>query len=481
MLWLNITFPQLPLEALGVAECGKATVVTACEGNARWVICRNLAAERANLSVGVNVATTLAIHPDVVLLDRKPNAESAALQRLAAWAYQFSGSVIVGEISDRPSHAQTTCLWLEIGASLKLFGGFRNLIEQLERELQELRYTYQLGVGPTFEGAALLARAGVRIACTSPQALFARIRDLPLTRLLLDADIIRLMHSAGVRSIGLLTELPRDQVARRFGPELSDFLARLMGESPDPRPAYRLPDRYDAHFEFEFELRSTESLLFPLRRMLREFAGFLRARDTGVQRFTLTLSHRDIESTQLRIGLSAPDRDAERFFSLVREQLERVELPAPTIELRLAANEFSSPTALQSDLLTHAAQQTEELAHTIDRIVSRLGDEQVHRLTTVADHRPEAAWATREFDITRRNKSVDTQFFERPLWLLPEPKPLQFSATPQGQGPERIEGGWWDSADVQRDYYVVRTSNGADLWVYRDLSAGGWYLHGFWS
>ncbi len=34
-------------------------------------------------------------------------------------------------------------------------------------------------------------------------------------------------------------------------------------------------------------------------------------------------------------------------------------------------------------------------------------------------------------------------------------------------GPERIEGGWWDTGDVQRDYYVVHLSNGASLWVYR--------------
>ena len=49
-------------------------------------------------------------------------------------------------------------------------------------------------------------------------------------------------------------------------------------------------------------------------------------------------------------------------------------------------------------------------------------------------------------------------------------------------GPERIEGGWWDTGDVQRDYYVVHLSNGANLWVYQDLGErGGWYLHGFWS
>ena len=37
------------------------------------------------------------------------------------------------------------------------------------------------------------------------------------------------------------------------------------------------------------------------------------------------------------------------------------------------------------------------------------------------------------------------------------------------------------SRDVCRDYFVVRTSNGADLWVYQDLDDRAWYLHGFWS
>jgi protein ImuB len=48
-------------------------------------------------------------------------------------------------------------------------------------------------------------------------------------------------------------------------------------------------------------------------------------------------------------------------------------------------------------------------------------------------------------------------------------------------GPERIESGWWDSGDIQRDYFVARGSNGAAWWVFRDLRTDHWYLHGFWS
>ena len=36
-------------------------------------------------------------------------------------------------------------------------------------------------------------------------------------------------------------------------------------------------------------------------------------------------------------------------------------------------------------------------------------------------------------------------------------------------GPERIESGWWDGADVQRDYYVASDPRGARLWIYRRM------------
>ena len=483
MLWLCIALPQLTLEALHcesgrIATQSGAIVVTAVQNNARWIVCCNPSAEQAHLKPAMNYTVALAIHPQLTMIERRPTAEQAALERLAAWAYQFSSTVIVGEISQDMSRARTSTLWLEIGASLTLFGGLRNLIEHLEYDLQQVGYTYRLGIAPTLEGAALLARAAIRVAITTPEALLARIRDLPIARLMLASEINEQLQTAGVRTIGLLLELPRDAVAKRFGPELRHFLDRLTGSAADPRRAFRLPDEYRSRFEFEFEVRSTETLLFPLRRVLQEFAGFLRARDTGVQHFTVTLCHREQAATCLHIGMSAPERDADRFFELAREQLERLELPAPTIQLQLQADQFAAPTALQSDLFSGALQQNEQLARTIDRITARLGAGQVHRVTTVADHRPEASWKSAAIE----DVDCDARFPQRPLWLLPEPKPLQLSAIPQiTAGPERIEGGWWDGGDLQRDYYIVRTGNGADLWVYRDLANSDWYLHGFWS
>lgn len=479
MLWLCLTLPQLPLEALQTSQEQAPVVVTACEGSSRWVVCTNAAAEQLHLKPLTNYTVAVAACPELLMFERNVHSEKRALERLAAWAYQFSSTVVLGRISPHFYDARNAALWLEIGASLKLFGGLRKLIETIESELQQLGYTYSLGIGPTLEGSALLARAGIRIATTTVQALRSRIHDLSIHLLTLPTHVYQGLSIAGIRNIGLLLELPRDAVAKRFGPETTLFLDRIIGAAADPRPAFTLPTRYTAKFDFDFGLKQTEALLFPLKRMLREFAGFLRGHDIGVQDFSLVFEHREASSTAIQIGLSVPDRDPEKFLALVKEKLERTQLPALTIGLQLLADRFSAPATQQPDFFSSSLQNSEDLSHTIDRIAARLGKEGVYGLKAVADHRPEYSWSKAMLE----EKRSLLDFPERPLWLLPEPKPLHLSAIPQiKSGPERIESGWWDAGDAQRDYFILHTSNGADLWVYRDLAGNGeWYLHGFWS
>jgi protein ImuB len=48
--------------------------------------------------------------------------------------------------------------------------------------------------------------------------------------------------------------------------------------------------------------------------------------------------------------------------------------------------------------------------------------------------------------------------------------------------PERIETGWWDGAEVRRDYFIARDVNGVRLWIFREHAPPrGWYLHGIFA
>ncbi|MCB1625826.1 MAG: hypothetical protein KDI32_14620, partial [Pseudomonadales bacterium] len=78
--------------------------------------------------------------------------------------------------------------------------------------------------------------------------------------------------------------------------------------------------------------------------------------------------------------------------------------------------------------------------------------------------------------------------FRRPLWLLTEPQLLRtdMAGLPIHDGPlivandpERIETGWWNGADVMRDYYTAVDARRARLWIFRErLPPNHWFLHG---
>jgi protein ImuB len=68
----------------------------------------------------------------------------------------------------------------------------------------------------------------------------------------------------------------------------------------------------------------------------------------------------------------------------------------------------------------------------------------------------------------------------RPLWLLERPIPLRSPPRELLAGPERIESGWWDGADLRRDFYLARLADGAHAWI--SAAAGerdGFMLEGF--
>ncbi|HEY3730282.1 MAG TPA: DNA polymerase Y family protein [Steroidobacteraceae bacterium] len=395
----------------------------------------------------------------------------AAMERLAAWAYQWS-SLVHYQLGEQP------LLWLELGASARLFGGHAALIAQLQSGLTELGYEHHCALAPSPTAAALLTRIAPPRCVSTRAQLRARLEPLPLTLLGLPDQVLAALHSAGLRCIGQVLALPAAAIARRFGPESSLYLRRLCARAPDPRPAWPLPASYRARFEFDGEVHDSTALLFPLRRLLLEFQGYLRGRDCAVLRFTLRFEHQSRNSSSVIIGLSAPARDAAQFLLLVRERLHNLTLAAPVRALSLEALEFTAASVVQADFFGSDQQQLQQLQLLLDRLQARLGEQQVQGLRLQADYRPERAW---QLTTPQQPAPVAPMHAAlRPCTLLRQPRRIEPPARLLS-GPERIESGWWDGADAQRDYYVARSADGARLWVFHDLTHGDWYLQGLWT
>ena len=474
MLWLCLHLPHLAVELRQPPDT-EPTAIFEREGNRRRVLTANALARAAGIRCGLDVTLAQGRQPQLQLLERAPVQERRALMALGAWAHQWSSDICVD--------ATRWLLALEVGASLALFGGLDALLTQLLESGRTLGYTLRTGVAPTHEGAALIACSGRSAAPTTRSALRAELARRPLQDLQIPPGLRQSLNDAGLLSIGEVLQLPAAALARRFGPEFPDYLQRLLGERPDPRPRFRMTERYRRLLECAYPVDNTQALLFPLRRMLTELQGWLRGRDGAVDGLRLTLRHRDLPATVIDTRLGAPERDAAVFTPLLRERLERTALPAPVTHLVLETARPVPPAVVQHSLFdTHTARDA-QWTQLLDRLRARLGETAVRELRLLDDHRPERAWTTHtgagESAAARREVASTEQLPARPLWIM-EPRPLR--ALPKLLGhPERIESGWWDGGDARRDYYIAETAEGALWWVDRDLSSTTWFLHGIWA
>lgn len=463
MLWLCLHFPRLPLESLHYTQARPAAVLAKQRRDV--LLCLNEAAEEAGLEPGMPPSAAQALCPDVVLLPRDTAGERDALKAAAAWATQFGDPVHLDH--------ERALVWVEIGNSRRLFGGFAPLQAQVQAALEELELSADDGIAPTLEAAAILAvhRRGCSIE-TLPE-MRAALAGLPLTVLHLAPEALELLRQAGLRKLADVQALPRDAIARRLGSDPLDYLDRLLGRAADPHARFKPAAIYRRRFDFHDEIETVEGLSFVLRRLLHEFEGYLRGRDAAVQTLHLDLTHADKGTTTVTQNLLGTRQDARALEALLHARFERLNLPAPVVSLTLRADRFLPAQKRQLDLFDGSAQLQEALEDVIERLGARLGDKSVVRLAAQARHIPESAWQQ-----AAKPEMPETKFPPRPLWLLPAPQAI---ARPELLGaPERIESGGWDDEAVQRDYYVATQADQRRLWVYRDAQQGRWYLHGLW-
>jgi protein ImuB len=472
MLWVSMCLPRLAIElrqsSASELEAARPVAIIEGSGAQRRVIACNETAGVAGVAAGMDVPAAVMREPLLCLLERSKADERRAMHAIASWAHQFSSDVCLD--------LTRWTLWLEVGASLRYFNGLSTVYCRIRDGITGLGYIACLGIAPTLEAAAVLARQSDALPVIHRSELHSALSPLPLTCLDLGGKVVDSLQAAGSSTIGDLLNIPRASLARRFGRDLPDYLQRMLGNLPDVRRRHRVPLVYRRRVDFMDGVESVEGLLFPLRRALQELEGYLRGRDVAIQRLSVTLRLGGAGETVLRLVTSAPQRDAIRLFVLLRERLERTQLAAPVTAIALAADEFVEPQITQRDFFDDHQRRNDSWSALLDKLRARLGDDAVRRLGLRDDHRPEKAWCIAADGKATR---LSEDFPDRPLWLL-DPTPL--NSLPKLLGtPERIEAGWWADGDSSRDYYLARTEEGARWWLFREVGTNRWYLQGFWA
>lgn len=471
MLWLAWYFPRLPLEVFEAPDDHPFAVTR--ESGGRTCIDRcNPAAAAAGIQPGQTLAAARALCPTLAVRPRDRSREAEALEALGGWAWGYSSRITFDPL----------LVLLEVGGSLRLFGGFEALQAQMADELAALGHAGQWAAAPTPAAAALLARVAPGARVGDRRALRQVVAPVPVRRFTRDEALLKLLTGIGLATIGDCLRLPRPELARRIGPEAARRFDRLLGDAPDPRPAWQPPRRFRRRLDLVAEVETAPALIFPARRLIEALGAFLRGCDGVVQSLDWRLEHRERAATCFTTGLQSPDRDPERLLEVLRQRLELLQLPAPVVSMVLAADHWTPARPHTPDLFATPPAGDPTV---IERLRARLGEEAVQGVALVADHRPERSWRPcppgegggRAWTPAQRRQ---------PPWLLPRPQPLdEHNGRPWLGGPlrlepccERLQSGWWDEAAAGRDYYRALDPAGRRLWIYRDQASGRWYLHG---
>ncbi len=520
MLWIALHLPLLSLESFAATLPHEAGGQPLALVDAHTILAVNAPARALGVNAGFKRATALALAPQLTLGLADPIRDTQALTAVAHAALAFTPTVVIQPASDANRDDMPHTVLLEVQASLRYFGGLPALQQRLKDALAPLGHRLHIVSATTPLGAALLVRVNAKLDCADLAATARALARAPVWLLGPGRAHWEALQGMGLHTIADLKRVPRDGLARRFGPVVLDELDRAMGRRPDPREPLVLPPAFESRLELFARADTTEQLMHGAAVLLARLVAWLSAQHAFVRRFTLVMEHEQRSRhdasgsgiTRLEVALAEPSRDSAHLLVLLRERLTQLQLPAPTLDLRLHAEDIARRAPPNTELFPTPAAEHEGLTRLIERLQARLGREQVQRLVPVQDHRPERATAWRTADAQMRpararsaaegahavcSAARNPAHLVRPVWLFQQPEPLHEREVAGGErgpwcegqpllllsGPERIESGWWDFDAVERDYYIAQLPDGALVWIFRERVpvAGAnlnWFLQG---
>jgi protein ImuB len=259
-----------------------------------------------------------------------------------------------------------------------------------------------------------------------------------------------------------------------------------------------------------------EDVLGTIEQLAYELSRVLERRGEGARLLALSLFRADGKVHRLELGTGAPLREPSRVRRLFEDRLAVLgDATDPGFGfdmIRLSALVTERNEPMQSGLA--GPDNSEELAHLIDRLGARFGLRRVTRQIAQDTHIPEyavvavPAHAARPAAVIPPFVEQDSLGLARPIRLFERPQPIDVTAeVPDGppvqfnwrrtkhyvvnsEGPERIAMEWWrdDRGNkLTRDYFRIESKDGMRAWLYREglygheTSRPHWFLHGLFA
>ena len=341
-----------------------------------------------------------------------------------------------------------------------------------------------------------------------PTARHSTLNSQPSTR-----EILRILCSWGIHTLGQLAALDKEELRNRLGSAAVRLWERANGTATRLLKFVQPPETFDENFEFDHEIETAEPLLFILRRFLEQLALRLNNLYLVARELTLTIhfsnSRQDEpvfakatadEGTYKRVfTIPQPTNDVDLLFRMLQTHLENFKSEHPIVAVGLIAQPSWAPSQ-QFGLFETALRNPQQLYETLARLSALVGNDRIGTPVLEETYRPDAfrmepfQWQVEGHapscptNGTRRSAALQPALrrFRPPVRtsiFISEQRYLE-SGKIRGQivnqiGPFLISGNWWDEKAWARAEYDMQFKDGELVRAYE--SDGIWKLDGLYD
>lgn len=529
---------------LGPRTGERPLVLVTSGGRGIEITALNAAAASQGLWVGQGLADARALLPGLLSLPANERVDGEALSALAQWCGRYG--------PQRNVHDDCG-IWIDVTGVAHLYGGEAGLLSDAMRRLQDFGLTVCAGLAGTPSAAYALARfAGHgrsgegRFSIIEAGGVRSKLADYPVEALRLTPEAVLLLRRLGLKRIGQLYGIARASLQRRFndanfgrgkaqrsrggkasagrggGKARKEELAaevvlrldQLLGEVNEPLYPLAEPPLLSVRQSWTDPLISTEGIVAEVGVLARQLVEQLGAQGLGCRHVRLSLFRADGTTAIVEAGTSMACRDGDHLLGLLSEKFASIDAGFGIDVAELVAVHAEQMEESQARLSVGfgegqggEGEDARALTRLVDRLVNRLGRNNVQVLEERESHIPERAQrvlpacaiAGRRVEMNEGAKSVLAKP-PRPPFLLSRPEPISVCELNAGgkpaafvwrrvlntvvrcEGPERIAPEWWRDIGKngggracaretrERDYYRVEVEGGARFWIFHELS-----------
>lgn len=321
----------------------------------------------------------------ISVLPRSQKEEVATKATLLECAGTFSPRV-----EDRSEDRAFLCV-IDIAGTERLFGLPEVLAEKLLSRVRQLGITACVAVSSNFHAATALAkgmaeRSAVQVVPAGDED--AALAPLPLTVLDLSEDQAETFSLWGIRTLGMLANLPEKALIARMGQAGKRLRQLARGEMPHlfqpVEPAFTLQEQ----MELDSPVELLDSLLFVIGVMLEQLIHRATDRILALASVSITLTLDGGAMHMRTVRPALPTNDKQTWIKLLHLDLEAHPPHAAILALALTA-EPGKTIKVQLGMFSPQLPEPVQLDVTLARIRAIVGEENVGRAVLKDTHEPD--------------------------------------------------------------------------------------------